>query len=72
MSFITQSKDGLGQPRLDPDGSGPGERQRRRAGELGSRFVGMGCACSHERDASAKKRCLRLLLKSVGEKAYIL
>ena len=28
--------------------------------------------CVFTRDASAKKRCLRLLLKSVGEKAYIL
>ena len=28
--------------------------------------------CVFTRDASAKKRCLRLLLKTVGEKAYIL
>ena len=40
MGFITQNKDGLGQLRLDTDGTGPGERQRRRGGELGSRFVG--------------------------------
>ena len=72
VSLQTQGKCGLGRLRRATDGHGPGERQRRRAGELGSRFVGMGCACSHERDASAKKRCLRLLLKSVGEKAYIL
>ena len=30
------------------------------------------CVFTRERDASAKKRCLRLLLKTVGEKAYIL
>ena len=40
MGFITQNKDGLGELRLDTDGPGPGERQRRRGGELGSRFVG--------------------------------
>ena len=40
MGFITQNKDGLGQLRLDTDGPGPGERQKRRGGELGSRFVG--------------------------------
>ena len=42
MSFITQDKCGLGQLRLDTDGPGPGGRQRRRGGELGSRFVGTG------------------------------
>ena len=40
MSFITQNKDGSGHIRVDTDGPGPGERQRRRGGELGSRFVG--------------------------------
>ena len=39
MGFITQNKGGLGQLRLDTDGPWPGERQRRRGGELGSRFV---------------------------------
>ena len=40
MSFITQDKCGLGRLRLAADGPGPGERQRRQGGELGSRFVG--------------------------------
>ena len=40
VSFITQDKCGLGRLRLAADGPGPGERQRRRGGELGSRFVG--------------------------------
>ena len=39
MGFITKDKGGLGQLRLDTDGPWPGERQRRRGGELGSRFV---------------------------------
>ena len=66
MSFIIQSKDGLGQPRLDPDGSGPGERQRRRAGELGSRFVGMAgvrvhtrCKCQKALFAAIAQNCGR-------------
>ena len=40
VSLKTQGKCGLGQLRLAADGPGPGERQRRRGGELGSRFVG--------------------------------
>ena len=40
VGFIIQNKDGMGQLRLDTDGPGPGERQRWRGGELGSRFVG--------------------------------
>ena len=40
MSFITQHKDGLGEIRPDTGGPRPGERQKRRGGELGSRFVG--------------------------------
>ena len=40
MSLKTQNKCGLGQLRLAAGGPGPGERQRRRGGELGSRFVG--------------------------------
>ena len=40
MGFIIQDECGLRQLRLDTDGPGPGERQRWRGGELGSRFVG--------------------------------
>ena len=40
VSLKTQDKCGLGQLRLAADGPGPGERQKRRGGELGSRFVG--------------------------------
>ena len=40
MGFIIQDECGLRQRRLDTDGPGPGERQRWRGGELGSRFVG--------------------------------
>ena len=34
LSLKTRDKCGLGQLRLDTDGTGPGERQRRRGGEL--------------------------------------
>ena len=40
VSLKTRGKCGLGQLRPDTDGPGPGERQRRRGGELGSRFIG--------------------------------
>ena len=40
VSLKTRDKCGLGQLRLATDGTGPGERQRGRGGELGSRFVG--------------------------------
>ena len=40
VSLKTRDKCGLGQLRLAADGPGPGERQRGRGGELGSRFVG--------------------------------
>ena len=40
MGFIIQNKDGLEQLRLDTDVTWPGERQGRRGGEMGSRFVG--------------------------------
>ena len=40
MGFIIQNKDGLEQLRLDTDRPWPGERQGRRGGEMGSRFVG--------------------------------
>ena len=40
VSLKTRGKCGLGRLRLAADGPGPGERQRRRGGELGSRFVG--------------------------------
>ena len=40
VSLQTQGKCGLGHLRHTTDGPGPGERQRRRGGELGSRFVG--------------------------------
>ena len=40
VSLETRDKCGLGHLRPDTDGTGPGERQRRRGGELGSRFVG--------------------------------
>ena len=71
VSLQTQGKRGLGRLRRATDGPGPGERQRRRGGELGSRFV---CTwtCRDEKCLSAKKRLFRLLLKTFGEKAYIL
>ena len=71
MGFITQNKDGLGQLRLDTDGHGPGERQERRGGELESRFVGT-WTCRDEDMKCAKKRRLRLVLKTSGEKANML
>merc|ERR1712086_1186692 len=39
VSLKSRDKCGLGQLRLATDGPGPRERQRRRGGELGSRFV---------------------------------
>ena len=69
VSLKTRDKCGSGQLRLDTDGPGPGERQRRRGGELGSRFV---CTWTCRDEKSAKKRLLRLLLKTSGDKAYIL
>ena len=68
VSLETRDKCGLGQLGLATDGPGPGERQGRRGGELAGWGVGM-CAC---RDEPAKKRCLRLLLKNLGEKACVL
>ena len=68
VSLETRDKGGLGQLGLATDGPGPGERQGRRGGELAGWGVGM-CAC---RDEPAKKRCLRLLLKTSGDKTYIL
>ena len=52
VSLKTRDKCGLGQLRVATDGIGPGERQRRRGGELGSRFVGT-WTC---RDAVPKSR----------------
>ena len=40
VSLKTRDKCGSGQLGLATDGPGPGERQRRRGGELGSHFVG--------------------------------
>ena len=72
VSLKTQDKSGLRHLRLATDGPGPGERQKWRGGEPTGWGVGL-CTC---RDASAKKVkaqcCLRLLLKTLGEKAYIL
>ena len=68
MGFIIQNKDGVEQLRLDTDGLWPGERQGRRGGEMGSRFVGTSTC----RDEVPKKYYFRLLLKTSGEKAYIL
>ena len=61
----TRDKYGLGQLRLATDGPGPGERQRRRGGELGSRFVGtsgrVGC-----RDVKCQKVLFAAIAQSFG------
>ena len=62
MSLTARDKCGLGQLGLATDGPGPGERQRRRGGELGGRFVGT-WTC---RDASAKKRMFAAIAQNCG------
>ena len=67
MSFITQDKCGLGHIYTPPGRAGPAELQGRRGGELTGWGVGL-CTC---RDDLPKSSCLRLLLKTLAEKAYI-